>query len=171
MWKSSHHSVPGNSRLFGWGGRYRCDCNRLFHRFRFSSSWSTAYETGGLRRGFKDSHLGKGIPCRLYTKGKSRRATILGSQSNLRCAARERFGPTTVSSVRKWYLEEHRLEYWTLTDDCEIYRKITNKNDTQKLQKDLDTLGEWAVENGMKINHVKSKAIRFTRAQVKNPLG
>jgi hypothetical protein len=32
---------------------------------------------------------------------KSRGATIQGSQSNLRCAARERFGPTTVSSVHK----------------------------------------------------------------------
>jgi hypothetical protein len=31
-------------------------------------------------------------------------------------------------------------------------------------------MGEWAVENGMKINTVKSKAIRFMRAQVKNPL-
>jgi hypothetical protein len=32
-------------------------------------------------------------------------------------------------------------------------------------------LRECAVENGMKINPVKSKAIRFTRARVKNPLG
>jgi len=32
-------------------------------------------------------------------------------------------------------------------------------------------LGEWAVENGMKINPIKSKAIRFTIARVKNPLG
>jgi len=32
-------------------------------------------------------------------------------------------------------------------------------------------LGEWAVENGMKINPGKSKAIRFTRARVENPLG
>ena len=52
-------------------------------------------------------------------------------------------------------------------DNCIIYRKITNKNDIGKLQKDLDTLGEWAVENGMKINPVKSKALRFTRARVK----
>jgi hypothetical protein len=37
-------------------------------------------------------------------------------------------------------------------DDCIIYRKIINKNDIEKLQKDLDTLGEWAVEKGMKIN-------------------
>jgi len=28
-----------------------------------------------------------------------------------------------------------------LADDCIIYRKITNKNDIEKLQKDLDTLG------------------------------
>jgi hypothetical protein len=37
-------------------------------------------------------------------------------------------------------------------DDCKIYRKITNKDDIENLQKDLDTLREWAVENGMKIN-------------------
>jgi len=39
----------------------------------------------------------------------------------------------------------------------------------EKLQ-DLDRLGEWAVENVMKINPSKSKAIRFTRARVKDPL-
>jgi len=38
------------------------------------------------------------------------------------------------------------------------------------LQKDLDRLGEWAVENAMKINPSKSKAIRFTRASVKDQL-
>jgi len=27
-------------------------------------------------------------------------------------------------------------------EDCIIYRKITNKNDMEKLQKDLDTWGE-----------------------------
>jgi len=35
----------------------------------------------------------------------------------------------------------------------------------------LTTLGERAVENGIKINPGKSNAIRFTRARVKNPLG
>jgi len=38
------------------------------------------------------------------------------------------------------------------------------------LQKDLDRLGEWAVENAMKINARKNKAVRFTRARVKDPL-
>jgi len=55
-------------------------------------------------------------------------------------------------------------------DDCVIYRKIINNVDMEKLQKDLDRLGEWAVENVMKINESKSKAIRFTRARVKDPL-
>ena len=32
-------------------------------------------------------------------------------------------------------------------------------------------LREWAVENGMKVNPGKCKAIRFTRARVKIPLG
>jgi hypothetical protein len=52
-----------------------------------------------------------------------------------------------------------------------IYRKITNKNDIEKLQKDLDTLGEWVIENGMKINSGNSKAMRFMTARVENPLG
>jgi hypothetical protein len=38
---------------------------------------------------------------RSYTEGKTGRATIEGSQSNLRCAARERFGSTAVSSTLK----------------------------------------------------------------------
>ena len=38
------------------------------------------------------------------------------------------------------------------------------------MQVDLDKLGEWAVENAMKINPSKSKAVRFTRARVKEPL-
>ena len=37
-------------------------------------------------------------------------------------------------------------------ESCVIYRKIANKNDTEKLRKDVDTMGEWEVENGMKIN-------------------
>jgi hypothetical protein len=38
------------------------------------------------------------------------------------------------------------------------------------VQKDVDRLGEWAFENAMKINPSKSKAVCFTRAQVKDPL-
>jgi hypothetical protein len=35
---------------------------------------------------------------------------------------------------------------------------------------DLHRLGEWAAENVMKINPSKSKAFRFTRARMKDPL-
>jgi hypothetical protein len=38
------------------------------------------------------------------------------------------------------------------------------------LQNDLDRLGDWAVENAMKINPSKGKAVHFTRARVKDPL-
>jgi hypothetical protein len=52
-------------------------------------------------------------------------------------------------------------------DECIIYRKITNKHDLEKLQKDLDTLGKWAVEKWVKINPGKYNAIRLTRYRVK----
>jgi hypothetical protein len=57
--------------------------------------------------------LSKEIFCRSHTKGKIRRANIQGRQSNLRCAARDRFGLTTVYSVSNLYLKEHRIEYET----------------------------------------------------------
>jgi hypothetical protein len=41
----------------------------------------------------------------------------------------------------------------------------------ENLQKDLSTLGEWAVEKGMKINLGKSKAMIFTEVGFKSPLG
>jgi hypothetical protein len=37
-------------------------------------------------------------------------------------------------------------------DDCVIYRKIIKNEDMEILQRDLDRLGEWSVENAMKIN-------------------
>jgi len=40
----------------------------------------------------------------------------------------------------------------------------------EKLQKVLDSLGEWAVETAMEINASKSTVVRFTRARVKDPL-
>jgi len=55
-------------------------------------------------------------------------------------------------------------------DYCVIYRKIINKEDIENLQKVLDRLGEWAVESAMKINPSKSKAVRFTRVRLKDPL-
>jgi len=47
-----------------------------------------------------------------------------------------------------------------VTDDCIIYRKIMNDSDIDTLQIDVDRLGDWAVENLIKINPGKSKAER-----------
>jgi hypothetical protein len=51
-------------------------------------------------------------------------------------------------------------------DNCIIYMKIMNNKDMEKLQIDLNRLGEWAAENQMIINSAKSKAVCFTRARV-----
>jgi hypothetical protein len=51
-----------------------------------------------------------------------------------------------------------------------LYRKILNVKDMEMLQRDLDKLGDWTVENEMKINPNKCKAIRFTKARIKDPL-
>jgi len=51
--------------------------------------------------------------------------------------------------------------------DCIMYRRIIDNSYIDKLQTDLNRLGEWVVENQMKINPVKSKAVSFTKARVK----
>lgn len=55
-------------------------------------------------------------------------------------------------------------------DDCIVYRKIMDSSDIDKLQTDMNRLWEWAVENEMKINPGKSKAVSFNRARVKDKL-
>jgi len=52
-------------------------------------------------------------------------------------------------------------------DNCIICRKITDNSDINKLQTHLSRLGEWAVENEMKIDPGKGKAVSFTKARVK----
>jgi hypothetical protein len=55
-------------------------------------------------------------------------------------------------------------------DGCTIYRKITDGGDLEMLQMNLCLLGDWAVENEIKINPGKSKAVRCMIAGVKDPL-
>ena len=47
---------------------------------------------------------------------------------------------------------------------------MLNIKDVEKLQTDLDRLGDWAEENEMKINPNKSKSLSFTRTQVNDPV-
>ena len=56
-------------------------------------------------------------------------------------------------------------------DDCIIYRKIMDSNDIDKLQTDLNRLGEWVVENEIKINPGKSKSVIFTKVGGRNEYG
>ena len=52
-------------------------------------------------------------------------------------------------------------------DYCIVYRKRTDSSDIDKLQTDINRLGEWAVESEMKTNPGKIKAVSFTKARVK----
>jgi hypothetical protein len=47
--------------------------------------------------------------------------------------------------------------------DCIICRRILNNKHTEKLQIDLNRLGEWAFENKMINNPTKSKVICHTK--------
>ena len=49
-------------------------------------------------------------------------------------------------------------------------QETTDNSDINKLQTDLNKLGEWAVENEMKINPGKGKAASFTKVKVKERL-
>jgi hypothetical protein len=40
-------------------------------------------------------------------------------------------------------------------DDCLLYREINSRNDYNKLQKDLEILGKWAENWGMRFNATK----------------
>jgi len=55
-------------------------------------------------------------------------------------------------------------------DDCVIYKKIINNENIEKLQKDMNRLGEWVAVNKIIINRNKCEAVRFTRARVQDPL-
>ena len=48
-------------------------------------------------------------------------------------------------------------------DDCVCYRDIKDKEDTLKLQKDIDRLGNWARKWGMRFQPVKCNMMQLTR--------
>ena len=47
-------------------------------------------------------------------------------------------------------------------DDTKIWRKIYSENDCKVLNKDIDSLHKWALNNGMKFNPTKCKVISVT---------
>ena len=48
-------------------------------------------------------------------------------------------------------------------DDCVCYREIKDKEDTLKLQRDIDRLGDWARKWGMRFQPVKCNMMQLTR--------
>ena len=48
-------------------------------------------------------------------------------------------------------------------DDCVCYREIKNMEDTLKLQKDIDRLGIWARQWGMRFQPVKCNMKELTK--------
>jgi hypothetical protein len=54
-------------------------------------------------------------------------------------------------------LENSESNIWLLVDGCTIYREMMGSGDIERLQTDLNRLGEWAVGNEMEINGGKSK--------------
>jgi len=52
-------------------------------------------------------------------------------------------------------------------DGCIMYRKIKDSSNIDNLQTDQNRLNDWEVDNEMKINPGKSKAVNLTKARVK----
>ena len=48
-------------------------------------------------------------------------------------------------------------------DDCVCYREIKTTDDCEKMQKDIDTLGQWAEKWGMRFQPVKCNVMRLSR--------
>ena len=67
-----------------------------------------------------------------------------------------------------WRNIESKIRFFA--DDCIICRKILNIKDVEKLQTDLERVGDWAEGNEIKINQNKSNAISYTTAGLKDPL-
>ena len=48
-------------------------------------------------------------------------------------------------------------------DDCACYREIKDIEETLKLQRDINRLGNWARKWGMRFQHVKCNMMQLTR--------
>jgi len=92
----------------------------------------------------------KGISVRTFTESSSRHETILRSQSNLRMLQGSALGPPIFLADENdvWRNLESNIRLFA--DECTIYRKRTDSSDVDKLQMDLNTSGEWEVENESK---------------------
>ena len=64
-----------------------------------------------------------------------------------------------INDITTYIESEIRL----FADDCVCYREIKDKEDTLKLQRDIDRLGNWARKWGMRFQPVKCNMMQLTR--------
>jgi hypothetical protein len=57
----------------------------------------------------------------------------------------------------------HNSRYLLVADDLKIYRNIINIDDCELLQHDINSVHNWCLVNGMKINLGKTAIISFSR--------
>ena len=73
------------------------------------------------------------------------------------------FGPLLFSLHINDITADIECEIRLFADDCVCYREIKDKEDTLKLQRDIDRLGNWARKWGMRFQPVKCNMMQLTR--------
>ena len=72
-------------------------------------------------------------------------------------------GPLLFSLHINGIMSDIESEIWLFADDYVCYRReIKNKEDTLKLQKNIDRLGIWARKWGMRFQPVKCNIMQLT---------
>ena len=62
---------------------------------------------------------------------------------------------------------ESEIRLFAAADDCVCYREIKDKEDTMKLQRDIDRLDSWVRKWGMRFQPVKCNMMQLTRKRIK----
>jgi len=106
---------------------------------------------------------------RSFSEGLSSEALFRGSWSDVRCTSRERSGPFLFLAYVNDIWRNIELKIRHFAEDCVMYRKILNIKNVEKLQTDLNRLGDGAERKEMKINPNKSNSLSFMRARMKVP--
>ena len=80
--------------------------------------------------------------------------------------ASENLGPLLFSLYINDRYSDIQSEIRLFADDCVCYREIKDKEDTMKLQRDIDRLGSWARKWGMRFQPVKCNMMQLTRKRI-----
>ena len=67
-------------------------------------------------------------------------------------------------------IDDTDSEIRLLANDCGCYRQIQGKEDTVKLQSDIDRLSKWGRKWGMRLQPIKCNMMQLTRKWVKRAI-